>query len=106
MKVAGYRLIAETPKAYLLHHKKRGDFWVPKSLIRDDEVWDHFSPQYLPKELPDQDMQDLSHLSPEKQELFEKVEARCTAPKKKVIMVSTPMGAGDKWFIEEFLGVK
>jgi len=97
MKVAGFKVVNKTEKAWLLKHKKKGDFWVPKALVQDDTIWGRFIPIYLPKDEIDNVMIPL--------EAEEAINSRIKVQPKKVVVISTPIESDD-WFVKDFLGVR
>jgi len=105
MKIAGFKVRDETERAWLLHNKKNGDFWVPKALIRDDTIYKRFVPHYLPSEEIVSDMQSLVAEEPKVQKVWDKIEVRVKPfKKKKMVVMSTPQGPVDDWFLD-WLGV-
>ena len=106
MKVAGFKVRSETDRALLLHDKKKGDFWVPKALIRNDTIYHEFIPSYLPSEEIVNDMQSLIADEPKAQKVWDKIEVRVKPfNRKKVVIMSTPQGPVDSWFLD-WLGVE
>lgn len=106
-----FTIIHETAKAYLFEVKE-GQFWCPKSLLRNVKIknsdlrgllWEDFKPKFIPKQTAEVDDFDIE---PEPITQKPKIElsrvAKLPKPKKKkkkkktqVTMLSTPTGNND-----------
>ena len=114
-----FNIVRETEKAFLLEDKK-GEFWCPKSLLRNVVIkhdkltgllWDGFKPEFKKPEKPVDVFDAFAGIDKQeakdekkRKKIQKKLDKRLRKEKrKKITMVSTPAEVGD-WFLD-WLGV-